>query len=584
MPDVHPQKTKKRKTLHFRPIFRQSQPSMASEIPQAGLLALVDELLLSIIDQIDSRDALCQLAAACRRFQGLTEPYIWRSLLVISGHHARSIAAALDLREERSEYVQELSIRYPDGGRDGIQELNHFIVLMKKLKHLTIESPCPNNVEWNDTKEFDGWTKIDYATLLEASVYPRKGVESTLPMLQSLTLHGHGPDKRKFTFGRCAVVFLHPTLKRLTISCTNFDAKITHDDITEKQRRSTPLNSLTLIECNVNVNFLDVVLSLPKALKELNIGERLHVFPGCLPSADSSTRTSQPAFLKALARQADSLEHLSHIAGSTQYLPSLVDDLEPNTPRLRDLTSLRTLSLGIETMLLTHVKRDDYPLSLESLKVMDVSWANNVIGRVNEETIKHPGRVLRHCTEVVKGMTRPVDLSILFSNENPEQILSQLPSANIAAVLQSILNGPIRAPLYTLSSLLQSSNRRLRLLTSTFSSGNKYIPPYMYGEEVPHEELIYSSDDFWRLCGVNYRVMEDELFVRDVRQKPKLICGPCRSRAGRYECFNAGDGNECIHCERDRKLEGREVECVYDMDIPWDDERWFEGVVSGPPI
>ena len=544
--------------------------------PQTGLLALVDELLLSIIDQIDSKDALCNLASTCRRFQALSEPYIWRSLLVTNGDRARSIAAALDLREARSEFVQELAIRYPDNDREGIQELNHFIVLMQKLKHLTIESPCPNNIEWNAEKEFDGWTKIDYATLLEASVYPRKGVQPTLSMLQSLTLHGHGPGDRKFTFGRCAVVFLHPTIKRLTISCTNFDAKISHENITDKQRKSTPLTSLTLIECNVNVHFLDVVLSLPKALQELDIGERLHVFPGCQPSDDSTTRTSQPEFLKSLARQADSLEHLSHVAGSTHYLPPKYPPLGASSPHLRHLTSLHTLTLGIESMLLTHIQRDDYPPSLQSLKILDVAWANNLVGRVSEDTIKHPGRVLRHCTEVVKRMSRPVDTSILFSYEKPEQILSTIPTANVAAFLRSILEDPVRAPLYTLSSLLQSSSHRLHLLTHKFASGKPYIPPYMYGEEIPYEHKFYDSQDFWRICGVNFRVMDDEVYVREVRKKPRLTCGGCRAKAGRWECFNAGDGGVCIHCEKERAVEGKSVECVYDADIPWDDERWFE--------
>ncbi|KAL5372252.1 hypothetical protein DPSP01_013648 [Paraphaeosphaeria sporulosa] len=569
MPYTESRQAKKRRIHQFRPIFRQSRlPAMTAEVPQSGLLALVDELLLSIIDHLDSRDALCSLAACCHRLQGLTEPYIWRFLLVTSGDRARNIAAALDVRETRSSYIQELSIRYPDCDREGIQELNHFIVLMDKLRHLTIESPCPNNSEWKSDVEFDGWTRIDYMALLEASVYPRKGISPTLPMLQSLTLHGHGPDERKFTFGRCAVVFLHPTLKSITISCTNFDAKITHADITDQQRRSTPLKSLTLIECNVNVRFLDVVLSLPKALKELDIGERLHAFPGCIPSTDSTTRTSQPAFLEALIRQADSLERLSHIGGATQYLPTKYPTFEDDSARLRHLSNLRSLSLGVETMLLGHVQRDDYSASLRELKVLDVSWANNLKG-VSEDTLRHPGRVLRHCTDVIKGMTRPVDLSIVFSNPNPEQILSTIPTANIALVLQTIIDGPLRTPMYTLSSLLRSSNRRLALLTSRFSTKQSYIPPYMYGEEVPFEEKFYDSDDFWRVSGLNFRVMDDEVFVEEVKKKPKMVCAGCKDRMGRSECFNAGDGSICIHCERDMRdggIDGNDIQCAYDVD------------------
>lgn len=361
---------------------------------------------------------------------------------------------------------------------------------------------------------------------------------------------------------------MHPSLKHITISCTNFDAKITHADITDQQRRSTPLKSLTLIECNVNVQFLDVVLSLPKALTELDIGERLHAFPGCMPSADKTTRTSQPAFLHALIRQGDSLERLAHIGGATQYLPSEHPTFKGDSAKLRQLSKLRSLSLGIETMLLSHVQHDDYPSSLRELKVMDVSWANNLKG-VSEDTLRHPGRVLRHCIDVVKGMSRPVDLSIVFSNPNPEQILSTIPTANIALVLQTIIDGPLRTPMYTLSSLLCSSNHRLTLLTSKFPSKLSYIPPYMYGEEVPFEEKFYDSNDSWRVSGLNFRVMDDEVFIEEVKKKPRMVCGACRDRMGRSECFNAGDGSICIHCERDMRdggIDGRDVECVYDMD------------------
>jgi hypothetical protein len=74
-------------------------------------------------------------------------------------------------------------------------------------------------------------------------------------------------------------MFLHPTLRNITFSCLNFAADMSHeDDLVKEKQKCTPLQSLTIIECNVNIQFLDVVLSLPKALKELSIGERLHTF------------------------------------------------------------------------------------------------------------------------------------------------------------------------------------------------------------------------------------------------------------------------------------------------------------------
>lgn len=185
MPGDDSFRAKKRKVRHFRPVFKMSRVTDAPPESPSGLLGLVDELLLAILDQIDSHADLCNLAATCSRFQSLAEPYVWRTLLVTKGVHARAVAHALDSREERSSYVHELILTYHNNQKHGIEELNHFIGLMTKLRHLTIESPCPNNGEWHGLSVFDGSTRIDYRSLLEASVFPRAGIAPMVPILQS---------------------------------------------------------------------------------------------------------------------------------------------------------------------------------------------------------------------------------------------------------------------------------------------------------------------------------------------------------------------------------------------------------------
>lgn len=188
MPGPSSAAAKKRKTRHPGFIFRMSrkEPGITSlGLAESGLLSLVDELLLICIDHVERKHELASLSATCTRFQGLVEPYIWRSLLVLSGSHAHKIAAALDSREERLDYVQDLSVRYKDEVKNGIEELNHHIALMGRLRHLHIESPCPNNSEWRTGLFFDGYSRIDYTNLLASAVYPRLGLPLTLPMLQS---------------------------------------------------------------------------------------------------------------------------------------------------------------------------------------------------------------------------------------------------------------------------------------------------------------------------------------------------------------------------------------------------------------
>lgn len=164
---------------------RQQPGATVLALADTGLLRLVDELLLNILDFVPALRELRSLAATCTRLQGLAEPYVWRSLLVLSGTHARNIAAALDQRDQRADFIQELSIRYKDANKEGIEELNHWIAIMPKLRHLTLESPCPNNSEWRRGEIFTGWSRINYWNLIASSVFPREGISMAMPMLQS---------------------------------------------------------------------------------------------------------------------------------------------------------------------------------------------------------------------------------------------------------------------------------------------------------------------------------------------------------------------------------------------------------------
>jgi len=150
------------------------------------LLSLADELLLCIIEHIDSREALINLAAASPRLQGLVEPSIWRSLLVRSGNHARTIVWACHSRPERVAMIQELSIRYQGDEEIGIEDIAVLIPLMRKLRHFTLETPCPNdgNGGSQGAEFFLHYSRIDYTRLFESAVAGEVPIQP-LSMLQS---------------------------------------------------------------------------------------------------------------------------------------------------------------------------------------------------------------------------------------------------------------------------------------------------------------------------------------------------------------------------------------------------------------
>ncbi|KAF2848330.1 hypothetical protein T440DRAFT_454467 [Plenodomus tracheiphilus IPT5] len=573
MPNISFAGAKKRKTRHSGYIFRMArqEPGVTQMgLAPSGLLSLVDELLLSIVDQIDAHETLCNLAATCMRFQGLIEPYIWRSLLVLKGDHARRIATALDSRADRMDFIQELAIRYKDEYRDGIEELNHFMAFMTRLRHLTIETPCPNNSEWRRGMYFDGWSRIDYTNLLAAAVYPRVDIPLALPVLQSLTLHAHNAGTMKFVLGRAVAMFAHPTLRKITLSCLNFDGKLDPELLAEKGRKWTPLQSLTLVECNVNVPFLEVILGLPKALKELSIGERLFTFDECEPSMDAATRTSSRLFLTALQQQADSLKSLVHVGGKVAHMTPRRNDPD-GAAKLRSLVNLEYLELGFESHLYYYLRQDGgFPPALKTLKMVDAAISLNA-GHDLESSSDIAFRSLTSLvTEHLPLTLNPsFKLQLKYHDHSFFRLLAQ--TAASFSEQSHLLNSLFfdRPSVYRIARILQTYHASFLVTRETFPSGVAYIPPFMHGEELPVEEPMYDSAAFWQFNGIDYRVIDDKEMREEMRKKGELVCCiECRDY-GIEECFNTGDGSRCLDCRRRmqrcgyvRDEEGRIVSAV----------------------
>jgi hypothetical protein len=346
-------------------------------------------------------------------------------------------------------------------------------------------------------------------------------------------------------------MFKHPALRKITLSCLDFDGEL---QISESDKKTTPLQSLTLIECNVGVPFLDDVLSLPKALKELSIGERLHVFRECQPSMDPEHRTSSSRFLTAVQKQAHSLQRLTHCGGHVGHLTPRDTDPE-GSEKLRSLVELEYLELGFESHLYYYLRQSGFPPSLKSLKMLDSAISIN------------SGHDVRSLSDIAfRSLTSLVDaclprtladnfvLHLKFSDHSFFRLFEIVDTTEQAHLLSALFFD--RAATYKVASTLKSYSTNATFLVSreTFPSGKSFIPPYMHGEELPIEELMYTSDDFWRFNGINYRIMDDENWRDELKKGKKLIvCKRCRSRGlGLDVCRSLGDGSACVPCKDGR--------------------------------
>jgi hypothetical protein len=345
-------------------------------------------------------------------------------------------------------------------------------------------------------------------------------------------------------------MFKHPSLRNITLSCVNFDERVGGQlDIALEERKSTPLQSLTLIECNVGVPFLDAVLSLPKALKELSIGERLHTFNGCEPSSDPKQRTSSVQFLTALQRQAESLRSLKHCGGHVSHLNARETDPE-GAAKIRSLVNLEYLELGFESHLYYYLRQNGFPPGLKTLRMLDSAISINAGHDLRSFDI-----AFRSLTSLVtdclpRNLAPEFALHLKFSDHSFFRLFEIANPEEQSHLLSALFFD--RPATYKIATILKGYNARFLVSRDTFPAGKPFIPPYMYGEDLPVEEMMYDSDDFWRFNGINYRIMDDEQFRDELKKGKKLpVCLRCRKRGdGVDECINLGDGSPCLPCRQ----------------------------------
>ncbi|KAF2503082.1 hypothetical protein BU16DRAFT_612649 [Lophium mytilinum] len=466
-------------------------------------LSLADEMILAVIERVDQSEDLCTLARTCGRFQALVEPYIYRSVLVRTGANAICLATALDRRPSRALEIQHFEVRYihkvvvDDTGivqsdnESGIESIDRILPHLRNLRHLTIESPCINNNPWRGD-EMIPWRsgcRIRYTPLFRAANRATSlEVHSNGPLLfnklQTVVLHTHGNTQR-FELGDDAVIFLHPTLQNLTISCSDITTRMPLPPAIDNIEKTTSLRSLTFIECNINAIALGIILRYPRALKEIDLGERIHHFH------ESPTKPLvhyDREFMYALYQQHESLEYIRHVGRRRWRLdPS---QLGPIT--LRDFKSLRCLALDPKSILTTHITTNGAPKSLETLRLFsDYVHCFNPQAR----SLPHRGRAgWKELVKITDKMRHVRQVDIVLAQTFADGILTSrgYKMEDLHRIWQAKER---RQDVYRFAFVLKDQGRSFKLYAEHFQTGEIFIPPFLYGEETPVEHVIYDSEE-----------------------------------------------------------------------------------------
>ena len=284
--------------------------------------------------------------------------------------------------------------------------------------------------------------------------------------------------------GQAAVIFKSTSLRHIFLSCADITVGSVRllKDCTDK----TPLETLVFEECNIDAQALKMILALPKALKRLTLGERLHHFhdptSGYLPE-------SGIGLAEALAQQAHSLEYLKqtqqfsrvllHWSTSTVAERRQIFCLPAEIPNLNSLTEL-DIPYGSPLQMIAA----RLPPQLDKIRVhhFHEHIPPAAIDAITRELRLFEKSSLKHLEVVLMEIrtdrqdTEDDWLDTLIGPESHRSILFYVQK---------------RAEVWDFGRKLRKNGIRL---TVNWVRSAGYIPPFMHGEILPTEFTIYDSN------------------------------------------------------------------------------------------
>ena len=295
-----------------RVILKATRTLAAMNTPfQFALLKLPTEMIAQIIEHVEDRKALKRLARTCKVLQDLAEPVLYRYALIRDGESTMHMNTVITKRPARAKAIHELDVPCNWRTTPFFHNLGELLESARNLKRLMIESPECNTADFEDEvthkhimedlfapfekaicdagvdkkplqrlQERELTITTDSLRLMrcrfqalwrwQSHVTHQAGASSALIYI-AVVLHLNGADSPYWTIDKRSIsLFQLPSLQRLTLSCVNIE-----DDVVNgiQARSFTSLKHLYLEESNITHKGLLGILSLPKALETLYLGQ-----------------------------------------------------------------------------------------------------------------------------------------------------------------------------------------------------------------------------------------------------------------------------------------------------------------------
>lgn len=123
------------------------------------IFELADELIIAIVQHVESRSDLCALAQTCRRLCKMAEPLIYRNIFIRTESQARAILQAITPKRHRACAVVTFEARCKYGEFTNVELCSDITGLTPNLREYVLESPFCNSKRWKKNKCINQWPR-----------------------------------------------------------------------------------------------------------------------------------------------------------------------------------------------------------------------------------------------------------------------------------------------------------------------------------------------------------------------------------------------------------------------------------------
>lgn len=484
-------------TDHLTQDFDPSCP-MATEDQRFRLLDLPPELLALIVFNLDIESAK-QSRLTCSLLKEFAEPRLFQNFRILQGAKAERLACLLAGDPRRAGFLRSVLVSTKYGEDRGLEYFPLELRKMHNLDELILETPDCNTKQ---PAERLSWIRLQkgYEDIFRQSSVAIPQSERILPCLETCTMHFVDEVVSLYPLTKYSSIFLHPTLKSLTLSCTCTDMP---DKILagyRQYKRTTALEYLHLEECDVDPDSLEILLKFPKGLKSLKLSEGIRYDETLATRRSRLHGNVKPGRLSRAITQAtsNSLESLSLALGyqerndQTFALPGRFLDFS-------EMIVLKRLDLSISTFRLIfsrekcdHSTYRRLPPSLETLRIFSIPLLTPIMSRrrphvpfntcLIERKVAHGVPNLKHVIWTYEYQALSTRNVFGLVRRRSPDVIDRMMTATKDYIVD-LCNKNYH--------IYDSSGVRLSIECDITPPG--YIPPYLYPEDKPITESIWES-------------------------------------------------------------------------------------------